>query len=562
MSKKNINNNTKKQVHWLLKCLQPYKRLWYTYVIVSIISTLTGVLVAITSKNLIDSAVTHNTYSIIRWGVIFGVIIILQLLSKPLVSYIGVDLSQRMMNDQQFIFIEHILKSKWQNINQFHSGDLQTRITNDVNKLVQIWTQTIPTFLVLIFQFIAAFITLTVYDPSLAIFAFLITPVALFFSTFIGVKMKTIQKDIQGAESLYRSLVNEVVTHNKTIKAFEHETESSDMVRKQQLVRLNLAVKQAKFQIISQTILRSAYSLSFLGAFIWGAYRINMNALSFGTFTAFLQLVGQVQSPIDSITRIVPNFLKSLSSVERVLDILSLPLENSDLILISPSKSKENILISAKNLTFSYNDKDDVLRDFSLDILKNQETIIIGESGAGKTTFVRLLLSLITPTSGTLEYIDDERTQIISPATRALYSYVPQGDTLFSGTIKENLLIANKHATDEMLDEALYIAAADFISTLPLGLETRIGESNLGLSEGQAQRLTIARALLRQKPVLILDEATSALDPNTESTILSRIKDFRQNLTTITITHRPTIYERSNNVYEIRHGSIKKYLRS
>lgn len=550
----------KKQFQFLLSCIAPYKSRWSVYVIISIYATLTGVFNAIATRNLVDFATNQKMDQALLWGIIFGLLIISQVAANAITSYSGMKITQSLINTQQQHFIEHILRTQWFSINHYHSGDLQTRITNDVSQIVNTWMSTIPSILTFIFQFIGAFITLSVFDYRLALFAFVITPIALLISWFIGQQLKKFQSDIQKAESKYRSLINEILQHSVVIKTFQHETLSSAVVKRAQLNRQGLIIKQAKFNIASQLTIRLAFSLSFFAAFAWGAYRISLGLLTFGTFTAFIQLIGQIQTPMTGISRQLSQLLVSFSSVERILDIYDQPLEpiaNTTSITNTPMIKTD---LHIDQVSFGYTPTQTVINEASMDIPYGTHLVIIGESGAGKTTFIRLLLALTQPNTGTISIsVGNNQPIPISSLTRGYFTYVPQGDTLFSGTIRENLLYGDPEASDELLFQALDAAyAGDFVRRTPDGLSSPLGENGIGLSQGQAQRLSIARALLRKTPILILDEATSGLDENSEREVLHRIQAYRQGMTCITITHRKTVYDLCDHIYQLSDGVFEK----
>jgi ABC-type bacteriocin/lantibiotic exporter with double-glycine peptidase domain len=288
-------------------------------------------------------------------------------------------------------------------------------------------------------------------------------------------------------------------------------------------------------------------------AFLWGVYGISTGSVTYGMMTAFLQLVGQIQRPLVDMSSNIPSIIHATASIDRLAELENLPIEDSGESLIMDG----NAGIFIEDISFAYPDSDrDILNDFSFDFKPGSRTAIVGPTGVGKSTLIRLLLSLLRPRKGTISlYTEtsgkDDRVEI-SPSTRGNLVYVPQGNTLFSGTIRENLLMGNPAATDAQLCDALFTAAADFVFDLPSGIETQCFESGAGLSEGQAQRIAIARALLRPGSILLLDEFSSALDAETETLLLERLTTRLPSHTMIFITHRDKIIDYCDNVLRMR----------
>ncbi|MBO4772686.1 MAG: ATP-binding cassette domain-containing protein, partial [Bacteroidales bacterium] len=295
----------------------------------------------------------------------------------------------------------------------------------------------------------------------------------------------------------------------------------------------------------------ASFGLGYLTAFIWGGLQLRSGAITIGVMTSFLQLVSQIQQPILALLNLVPQFIHATASIDRLdeLDTLQLESDGNN----APLPSLQNPGIKFKNVTFRYTDEGgDVLKNFTRDIPPCSRTAIVGKTGAGKTTVFRMLLALITPQEGSVSLYDSYNDNIaVSPATRQNFVFVPQGNTLMSGTIRYNLCLANPDATDEQLKEALHIAAADFVMDFPDGLDTVIAERGSGLSEGQAQRIAIARGILREGPIMLLDEISSALDENTERELFTRLFARCKDKTILMITHRLAVAELCDAVWRV-----------
>ena len=304
------------------------------------------------------------------------------------------------------------------------------------------------------------------------------------------------------------------------------------------------------FSSISTLIINFGFSAGYLITFIWGVYRLQAGEISYGTMLAFIQLVGQIQGPFREMTRFVPVIISSLTAAERLQELEAAPLEEEGNPIFFPHGAG----IRFRNVYYRYEDGHrNILNNFCHDFVPGSTTAILGETGAGKTTLIRMVLALLSPDEGSVELYDNNQSAQCSPQTRCNLVYVPQGNTLLSGTIRDNLLLGNPEASEEDMIEAIHMACADFILRQPKGLDTPCGEGGAGLSEGQAQRIAIARALLRRGNIILLDEATAALDPETEQNLINNISLLAksQKRTVLFITHRPAIVDYCNNILKL-----------
>ena len=304
-------------------------------------------------------------------------------------------------------------------------------------------------------------------------------------------------------------------------------------------------VKRTKFSVFSNLILNFGFALGYLVSFLWAAVRMSAHTLTFGGMTAFLQLVNKIQGPARSLTKLVPAFVSVFTAVERLMELEEDPLEEQgdSIVLKAPCG------IRFEKVGFAY-DEHPIVSNLSYDFRPGSCTAILGETGAGKTTVVRLILALLRPQRGSVYIYNKEKEQLLGPLFRANFVYVPQGNTLMSGSIRENLRLGKLDATDEEMSDALRKSCADFVFELPQGLDTSCSEQGGGLSEGQAQRIAIARALLRNRSVMLFDEATSALDPDTERQLLQNIL-ANHDKTVIFITHRSAVVDYCDQVLRI-----------
>ena len=443
---------------------------------------------------------------------------------------------------------EELMNSRWNLIKKYHSGDILTRLTTDINNVSDGMFSIVSFVISLIVQLVSAFLLLMHYDASLAIFAIILGPFTAFISVLFGVKLKKIQEMVQKSESKYRSFLQENISNISVIKAFSYEKESQKKLDKLRDERLYWVMKKSKISTFANFFMGFAFSFGYLFAFILGAVKLSQNNITYGTMTAFLSLVSQVQRPIVSLANIIPKIISILASSGRIIEINTLEKEESSINL----NLKGVVGLKIKDLDFSYENKE-IMKNFNLIIKPGEIVAIMGHSGVGKTTLINLILYFLKQNKGTIEFFDKYgNKESISSNTRKIISYIPQGNTLFSGSILENLRVGKEEASVEEMEEALKNSCAlEFVNSLKDGLNTIIGEHGYGLSEGQAQRISIARALIKKSQFMILDEATSSLDMDTELGIIKNIMNLKDRPTCLIITHRKSILKYCNRIITI-----------
>ncbi|HEX9063428.1 MAG TPA: ABC transporter ATP-binding protein, partial [Clostridia bacterium] len=434
------------------------------------------------------------------------------------------------------------------------SGDILTRLTSDVSSVAGGVINTMPSIIALFVQLITAFFTLFYFEPYLALLAFVLGPVTILFSRFWGRKIKKLQVKVQESESAYRSYIQEALQNLLVIKSFRLEEMSESDINALHQKRMQWIISRNKTSILASTVLGAGYWAGYFMAFAWGAMRLAQKATTFGTLAAFLQLVQQVQGPFLGLSRTVPQVIASIASAGRLMELEEIPLEKAN----GFGELPESVGIELQDVDFGYSDESEILRKVSVNVRPGEIVAVMGPSGEGKTTIIRLILALASPQGGRVLFKGTNGCEYSACAeTRDLIAYVPQGNTLFSGTIEENIRCGNKNAALEEIKNAAVAASAwDFISELDEGLNTVIGERGIGLSEGQAQRIAIARAILRNAPILILDEATSALDVESEMHVLEAIKNTASQRTCIVVTHRPSALKICNRVLRLEKGNL------
>lgn len=447
----------------------------------------------------------------------------------------------RAQNRMQQRMLERILRSEWQGREHRHSGDVLNRLEFDVNNVVNFLTETLPNTVSVLAMFLGAFFYLFSMDKLLAIIIVVMLPVFILVSKIYVARMRRLTKEVRESDSKVQVVLQETIQNRMVIKTLEKDEAMVDRLETTQSELRHNVMKRTRFSVFSNLILNFGFAAGYLVAFLWSALRMYSHTLTFGGMTAFLQLVNKIQGPARNLTKLVPAFVSVLTAAERLMELEENPLEEQGEPVYMDCHGGVGIFLD--NISYAYDKSDgNVIEGLTFDFKPGSCTAVLGETGAGKTTLVRMLLSLLHPQSGNIYIYNTSVRKTLSPLMRCNFVYVPQGNTLLSGTIRENLRLGKIDATDEEMYECLDKACAEFVSELPEKLDTKCSESGGGLSEGQAQRIAIARALLRNGSVMLFDEATSALDPDTERRLLKNVMSDNDK-TVIFITHRHTVLE-------------------
>lgn len=532
--------NSKNALLWIFK----YSKSNLPWVV--LLSVITGIIsfgyiyLALVSKRVLDIATKDVDGSLLLSILEIAGIIILQCVLNIIYANIFIRADGRMdVRIKQGLFSK-LLGKKWQNLNEYHSGEIINRFTSDVDTVIDGILNILPTSISLLTRLIAGLWVLFAID-----WRFTIAVMALGVVIFIAGKIyskhfKYLHKELQSAHGVVRSFIQECFENIMVIKSFANDDIVKDRLLFKQKNMLKLMYKKQSISNVANTGVYMLFTGSYYIALIWGALNISMGMITFGTLTAFLQILDQIKGPMANISGLIPKFYSMTASAERLMELENLPDEKELNQLENVSSIYESMKnINIENISFSYKN-DLVLSNASAKIEKGELVAISGPSGIGKSTLMKLFLGLIEPKSGSIFFETDSGKIDITSGTRRMFSYVPQGNFILSGTIKENISFASPNATDEQIENAAKNAVIlDFINSLPDKMETIVGERGLGLSEGQIQRVAVARALLSDAPILLLDEATSALDEHTEKTLIENIK-LLHNKTCIFISHKPS----------------------
>lgn len=547
-----------KEWKWLLHYVSKYRLQIALYVVIGLVSTAMGLGSNVASKYLIDSVVSHNNETIVRSAVLAVGLGLTQMIVGAIISRIATIVGTKISCEIKANVYEHITYSKWEDIRKYHSGDLLNRIEGDVSAVSSSIISYIPSVFTKSAQFLGCLIVVLYYDPTMAIFAFMSAPF-LVISSRISTKMvRKYNKESREMNGKILSFYSESIQNLQTIKAFDITRRYVEQMRANLQFYRKIRLDHDKFSIIMSlcmSVIGLAVAYTCYG---WGVYRLWQGAISYGTMTLFLQISGQLTGSFSGLVSLLPSAISIATASGRIMEITDLPTEeskdNDKAEKMEKSANESGVTICCDKLTYTYPDGDKpVVSDISFSAAPGETIAFVGPSGEGKTTILRLILGLVDADSGEITMGTSDGSKIpVSESTRRFCSYVPQGNAIFSGTVADNLRIVRPEATDEELAEALKTADAwNFISELPEGMYTEISEKGVNFSEGQVQRMSIARAILRDAPVIVMDEATSALDAKTEETVLANMMKAYPNRTRVITTHRPSMLQYCTRVYRI-----------
>lgn len=554
-----MKNDTKQQnrqaLKWIYDSVKGQLPALITVMVLTCVLSCTGSVIALILGRLVDAATNAAFSSLVMFSVLLGCTYLINIAGSAVIKY----MSQRCkaaldvaMRQKYFLLV---LQKEYARVSEHHSGELMNRMTSDVSVISDAVTSILPNFAGFLTKFIFALVMILAIQPWIGII-YSIAGICVFFAARIfRTKTKALHKLSQQADDNNRSFWQETFNNLLGIKVFTAEKSMNDKSADLQKKSFRAKMNSVRFSVLAN----SGYSLfmcaGYVFAFIWCTVCLFLRVMSFGTMTSIIQLVGQIQSPFSAMSGIFTQYYTAIASAERLIEIENLPSEPPVSYIDTKSTYSRMRSIDFKSVSFAY-DADDVLHNFDLSVKRGEFIGIIGNSGIGKSTLFRLMLGVYAPNSGTISINTADGEIPCDTAARRLFAYVPQGNMVFSGTLRDNITMINPQAPDDLVNDALKICCADdFISSLPNGLDTEIGERGLGLSEGQVQRIAIARALVANAPILLLDEATSALDCDTEARLLNNLRKI-ENITCIIVTHRKPALSICDRTLKLENGKI------
>lgn len=554
-----------KQTLWIYQYARHYWLTMIFYTVLGMVGTVVALLISLVSKDLVDIITGHQTGELVKtFSIMIGLNVATTFLNQ-ISEYASTYLSLKVDSEIKADIFSKILVTDWESLTTYHTGDLLTRWGSDASAISNGILNFVPNAMIYVFRFISAFAMVIYYDPSFAIFAFLGMPVSLLLSKTLLNRMVNNNKRSAAMGAKMSGFNQETFSNIQTIKAFDLIRLYVARLKQLQKDYISMRLDFQKMAMGTSLLLSTVALMVSYASYGWGIYRVFSGAISYGTMTMFLSLSGTLTGTLHNLTSLVPTIIGLTTSAGRLMDIIEMPREDysqNEVVDEFFERHKENgISLYVKDLEYAYNNGTQVFEGATLEAHPHEVVALVGPSGEGKTTMIRLILSLMRSQNGLAELGSgrkpdssmDADTVPLTPSTRKLFSYVPQGNTMFSGTIAENMRNVKPDATEEEIIDVLKLSCAwDFIEKLPEGIHSKIKERGGGFSEGQAQRLSIARALLRHSPILLLDEATSALDVATERKVLRNIMSDEYPRTCIVTTHRPSVLNICERVYAIR----------
>ncbi|MBR1879797.1 MAG: ABC transporter ATP-binding protein [Prevotella sp.] len=529
-----------KYVAWIIQNMAGIR--WNTLIriVVGVTQVMLGLVMIWFSKQFIDVTIrTGSNQEVIMMVALLVSLVVTGILLRQLYYYMTTKANTYQSNSIRLHVFSSLFRRQMYE-DQLHSGDVTSRLSKDIDTVADVTTSLLPQFIVTGVQLTGAFLLMYSMDRRLSLALLIITPFVVGFGKLFAHRLRNMTLDIRQQESTIQMQVQEGMEHNAVLRSLGSEQWVTDRLSDMQDQLMGRVLRRTRFTVVTRLMLAFTFSLGYLMAFVWGGLQLRAGVITFGVMTSFLQLVGQIQHPILNMLNMMPQFFYAMASIDRLNELTTAPEQVST---TDAQQLAGPVGVVARDISFTYASGDRaVLSHFSHDFRPGSKTAIMGATGIGKTTLFRLMLAFIKPDSGEIAVFCNDKTLLpVDEHTRKHFVFVPQGNTLMSGSVRYNLQLARPEATDEELRQVLHVAMADFVYSLPDGIDTLLGERGVGLSEGQAQRIAIARGLLRPGGIMLLDEISSSLDEQTEHELFSRIFDYCHDKTMIFITHRPAV---------------------
>lgn len=548
---------------WICGYGARYKGAILWYIFLGIFGTGMSLGASMLSKTIIDTVTGHDSGAIVPAAVFYVLMTLFRIGSGALTNRISTIIEIKVDQEIRADVYDKVMQADWESMSDYHSGDLLNRVDNDVSSVSSAVIGWVPDFVTRTVQFAGTLCIILYYDPTLAVLALVSAPVTLAVSRALMTRMRSFNKKMREVSSTVMTFNEESFQNIQVIKSFGLTDMYGGKLREVQKNYRDVRLAYNKFSIATSSFMTLVGTAVSIACYGWGVYRLWSGHITYGTMTLFLQLAGSLSGSFSSLVALVPSAISAATAAGRIMALTELKKERREddeaVAEFLKEKAADGVTVRAKQIDFSYKTGDKVFSKADFLAKPGEIVALVGPSGEGKTTMLRVLLGIVNVQDGTVSVSGGGESFNVSASTRKLFTYVPQGNTMFAGTVAENLRIMKPDATDGELDKVLKLACAyDFVYRSEDGLNTKLKERGGGFSEGQIQRLSIARALLSDAPILLLDEATSALDVATERKVLRNIMDAQSHRTCIVTTHRPSVLGICRRVYRISGGSINK----
>ena len=549
---------------WMYAYVRRYWFLIGVYILLGASGSVLSLGTSVVSRDLVDAVTGVNSMEIVRVAATYVGVGVSQIFINAVKSRMSLKVRLKVTNEIRADIYEQVLRTNWESLAKYRSGDLLYRVNGDAGMVANTILSFLPNVVTTLISFGGAFVIVIQHDPVMAVIALLGAPISFITSRYSAKRMRQFQRDNQNVASDRTVFDQETFQNLQFIKAFGMLDRVTEKFHKIQQESVDIALRQNKFQQYMTIIASLVGQAVEYACYGFAAFRLWQGEISYGTMTMFVSMAGSLRGSFSGILNMAPMVIRAGISAERIMEITSLPRDSmedkEEAEEIKARAKEEGVFVHMEDVDFAYEEEKWIYREGNFRAEPGEIVALIGPSGQGKTTTLNLILGLYHPQKGRIQ-VGNPDGQVLraSSSTRCLFSYIPQGNTMFSGTIAENMRMVKPEATDQEIREALEAACAwEFVEKLDKGMDTQVRERGTRFSEGQKQRLSIARALLADAPVMILDEATSALDVATERRVLRRIIKKEPHRTVIVAAHRPSVFSMCSRVYKVGEGKVRE----